>query len=180
MKIRVADITEKEKHFESTEEVERFPELVDVESSGECRFLEPLRISVDVVSEYGYIKADGHVATKGVFNCSRCLAEYKSDLVSTFTIYYSKGEVDQPDDEDEVELEERDLITVGYSGDEIDLSIEAVEQVLLEVPYKPLCSDECKGLCPTCGIDLNSGICSCSDKAVSMAFSALEGLKLKQ
>jgi uncharacterized protein len=98
-------------------------------------------------------------------------------LSSSFTIFYIKAASTQP--EDEVELDEQDLISATYSGDEIDFADEVAEQILLEIPYKPLCFEECNGLCASCGTDLNNSDCSCSSKAVSMAFSSLQELKVK-
>jgi uncharacterized protein len=65
-----------------------------------------------------------------------------------------------------------------YSGDEIDLSHEIEEQVAMEIPMKPLCSEGCKGLCPACGADLNKETCGCPDDHGNLAFSALKNFKV--
>jgi uncharacterized protein len=71
-----------------------------------------------------------------------------------------------------------DLIASTYSGDEIDLAHEIEEQVAMEIPLKPLCDEGCKGLCPTCGTDLNTSCCSCSREPVNLKFSALKDYKI--
>lgn len=177
MKIRVADITEKVKSLEAIEEVNLYPSLLQAQAAGECLFLSPIKVSLSVVREFDHIRVHGTVGTTVRLTCSRCLSQFTPELSSTFTIFYTKSTVAQP--EDEVELGEQDLVSATYSGDEIDFSAEIAEQVLLELPYKPLCFEECKGLCTSCGADLNSSDCSCSSNAVSMKFSSLGGLKVK-
>lgn len=177
LKIRVADITEKTVILDSVEEIASYPTLVQAQSAGECQFLSPLNVSLAVSREFDHIRVNGTVATKVGLVCSRCLCEFAADLNSAFTIFYTKAATAQP--EDEVELGELDLISATYSGDEIDFSFEIAEQVLLEIPYKPLCTVECKGLCASCGADLNSSDCTCSGNAASMVFSSLKGLKVK-
>lgn len=177
MKIRVADITNKVKSIDTVEEITHFPALLQAQDAGECQFLGPLNISLAVVREFDHIRVQGSVGTTVSLSCSRCLNEFTAELSSDFTVFYIKDAVAQP--EDEVELGEQDLISATYSGDEIDFSAEVVEQILLEIPYKPLCAEECKGLCTSCGTDLNKSDCSCASNAVSMAFSSLQGLKAK-
>ena len=65
-----------------------------------------------------------------------------------------------------------------YGGKEIDLSQAVREQILLSVPASPLCREDCKGLCPKCGKDLNDGDCGCDRKAIDPRWSALEGIQL--
>ena len=177
MKIRIADITEKAKFIDTVEEVNLFPTLIQAQDAGECRFLSPVSVSLSFAREYDHIRVQGSVGTTVSLSCSRCLSEFSAELSSTFTIFYTKALTAQP--EDEVELGEQDLISATYSGDEIDFSAEVAEQILLEIPYKPLCAEECRGLCASCGTDLNNSDCSCNSNAVSMAFGSLQGLKVK-
>ena len=154
-----------------------YPALVKAQESGECKFSSPISIALSIAREYDHIRLHGGISTSVKLTCSRCLVEYAADIASRFTIFYTKSVESQP--EDEVELGEEDLISVSYSGDEIDFADEIAEQVLLEIPYKPLCSEECKGLCFSCGTDLNNAVCSCGTNTVSMTFSPLQGLKVK-
>lgn len=177
MKIRVADITEKPRTIEAVDAFNRYPALVKAQESGECAFSSPISVVLSIAREYDHIRLHGGVSTSVKLTCSRCLVEYAADIASKFTIFYTKSVESQP--EDEVELGEEDLISVSYAGDEIDFADEIAEQVLLEIPYKPLCSEECKGLCFSCGTDLNNAVCSCGTNSVSMTFSPLQGLKVK-
>lgn len=178
MKIRVIDITEKEKLLESSDNVSFYPTLLEAQVAGECKFTSPLAVSLKLVREYGHIRLNGKVAVSVELSCSRCLAGFSKDLASTFTIYYTQA-TETSAEEDEVELGESDLIAAFYSGDEIDFSDEIAQQVLLELPYKPLCSEDCQGLCPVCGVDMNSVACSCSSTINSINFGPLQGFKVK-
>lgn len=111
-------------------------------------------------------------------SCSRCLAEFTSFVDTSFTIFFRKESAITASTEEELELGEMDLLSSVYSGDEIDLTHEIEEQVAMEIPSKPLCSDDCKGLCHVCGIDLNTSSCSCSQEPVTLTFSALKDFKV--
>jgi len=178
LKIRVADITEKEKIIESISQATAYPTLVQVQEAGECTFLRPVTASLSVVKEYGYIRVKGSINTSLGLSCSRCLTDFSIDIDSNFTIYFTKSAVGS--DETEVELSEEDLLSATYDGDEIDLTNEIAEQVLLELPYKPLCNEDCHGLCPVCGVDRNKVDCSCMDNQSGLAFSSLRSFKVKQ
>lgn len=176
MKVRVDEIKEKVRDLSAVEELSDYPSLAALQESGECTFLEPLHLQLAVSREYDHIRAEGRVETRARLVCSRCLAEYETDIVSPFTIFYLRSEEGGQDEE--VELAEQDLISVAYEGDEIDFTDEIAEQVLVEIPFKPLCREECKGLCPQCGTDLNTAECGCSGQQANLKFSALKNLKV--
>ena len=67
--------------------------------------------------------------------------------------------------------------TAFYSNDQIDLGHLIVEQLQLAVPMKPLCDEACKGLCPQCGMNLNTGSCDCSQTWEDPRLAALRNLK---
>jgi len=179
MKIRVDDITEQPKLLFFEESHEAFPSLVELQARGETEFLSPLAVELSVVREYGHIRVKGSVAVKMRFDCSRCLAAFDSDIHSAFRMFYSKGNR-LNSEEDEVELAEEDLISVSYEGDEIDFAPEIAEQVIMELPLKPLCSDECHGLCVVCGAELNEGDCGCERASFNPKFGALKNLKVEK
>ena len=82
--------------------------------------------------------------------------------------------------DEEIELSEIDLVSVTYRGDEIDLIPEVDEQIVMELPLKPLCSEQCRGLCSNCGTDLNVADCGCHRGVSSLNFGALKDLKINQ
>ncbi len=62
--------------------------------------------------------------------------------------------------------------------DSVDITEDLREEILLHVPGFAVCSEECKGVCPQCGTDLNTGSCACKTEEGSGAWSALDGLNL--
>jgi uncharacterized metal-binding protein YceD (DUF177 family) len=79
--------------------------------------------------------------------------------------------------EEMVELDEEDLGVLTLTDETFDTDPILFEQLQLNIPMKPLCRPECKGLCPICGADRNEGECSCSDSTTDPRWQALAGLK---
>ena len=88
--------------------------------------------------------------------CRRCLVEVKTTIGADAHLLFADAdaEVESDDDPDVFPL------STGRSGSEVDLRPALREQWLLEVPAFVLCRPDCKGLCPTCGLNLNLGVCS--------------------
>jgi len=133
--------------------------------------------------------ADGtHAFATGTFKghlvvaCSRCVEPVKlviDEKVQVTFMPVAEMPAEDADDaaEDGVEVRDGDLDLFPFDGDKIDLEPLFREQFVLAVPYAPLCAEDCKGLCPQCGIDLNTGTCNC-EKPIDPRLAALKGLKL--
>jgi uncharacterized protein len=134
--------------------------------------------------------ADGtHVFAAGTFKghltvaCSRCIGPVRLDLDEKLRVtFMPPGEMPQEDEgeaagEEGAEVAAEDLDLFAYDGEKIDLEPLFREQFVLAVPFAPLCAEDCKGLCPQCGIDLNTGTCTC-EKPIDPRLAALKGLKL--
>lgn len=81
----------------------------------------------------------------------------------------------------EISPDSAEEINIGYyDGDEVDLDPIVLEQVVLQIPIKPLCREACKGLCPGCGADLNVQTCGCRADAGDLRFAALKDFKVKE
>jgi uncharacterized protein len=64
--------------------------------------------------------------------------------------------------DDEREMQQEDVDTSYYRDHQIDLNQLMREQFYLALPMKPLCAADCRGLCPQCGTNLNTGSCTCT------------------
>jgi uncharacterized protein len=96
-------------------------------------------------------------------DCGRCLERYGLPVQQELDLFYLPRAAGSPDDqEEEVELSDRDVVVGYYDGDRLDLAEVMREQLLLAVPLKSLCSEDCRGLCPSCGKNLNTGACDCA------------------
>ena len=158
--------------------VDMFPLLAGMQSDKSCKITGNIQGDVTVVREYDTIRVTGRLTAPLALSCSRCLADFNSFIDTNVTIFFRKESVLAAPSEDELELGEMDLLSSVYTGDEIDLTHEIEEQIAMEMPLKPLCSDSCKGLCHECGADLNTSVCSCSLKPVGHTFSALKDFKV--
>ncbi|HEY3364773.1 MAG TPA: DUF177 domain-containing protein [Symbiobacteriaceae bacterium] len=113
---------------------------------------------------------------EAVLECSRCLGSYRMPVRLSFEEEFLEGEP-----REDVELEAVEQRTVSFfEGDEIDLTEALQDNVLLELPMKPLCSKDCKGLCQTCGKNLNEGPCECQEtRSVDPRLAKLKDLLQK-
>jgi uncharacterized protein len=73
-------------------------------------------------------------------------------------------------------MQDEDVDISYYRDDRIDLNELLREQFYLALPMKPLCRDDCKGLCPQCGTNLNTGACSCATQWEDPRLAPLKGL----
>ncbi len=129
--------------------------------------------------------ADGsHVFAAGQFDghlhvaCSRCVGPVRLEMHDKLRVtFMPPGEMPEEEEEEGVEVREEDLDVFQFDGETVDLEPLLREQFVLAVPFAPLCKEDCKGLCPQCGIDLNTGTCSC-EKPLDPRLAALKGLKL--
>lgn len=101
--------------------------------------------------------------------CDRCLENsIKSEHVSyTAKVVRNLNE--------EIEDEEFDLIQYNEKK-QIDLSQLIKELIILSIPMKTLCEDECKGICPKCGANLNLSECNCDNDEIDIRFASLKGM----
>ena len=155
-----------------------FPLLASIQNVDGCSITGNIQGDITVVREYKNIRVTGRITAPLALCCSRCLVEYTSFIDANFTLFLRKETSVTATIGDELELGEMDLMSSTYSGDDIDLTHEIEEQIAMEIPSKPLCGEECKGLCHECGIDLNSSSCACSKEPVRLAFSALKDFKI--
>src|SRR5688572_17121501 len=94
--------------------------------------------------------------------CGRCLESYPFALDQDLDLFYlPHGAEDDEEEEDEVELADRDMVVAYHQGERLDLGEMIREQIFLALPMKRLCREACAGLCPTCGANRNTRPCSC-------------------
>lgn len=107
--------------------------------------------------------------------CQRCLGRVTEPVAEELELLVLRH--DPAAGQEERELEEQDLGVLVVDGDELDLTPILLEQIQLNVPMRPLCREECAGLCPTCGADLNQGRCRCGPRPVDPRWSDLAALR---
>lgn len=118
----------------------------------------------------------GRVSSQAFGHCARCLEKYSFDLGADFSfVLVPKSPLPT-----EVELNDEDLNLSFYEGEEVDVSRLILEQIVLALPTRPLCTETCQGLCPQCGINRNTEKCACVIERGDPRLAVLRNLKLKQ
>jgi uncharacterized protein len=137
----------------------------------------PATLAFDIFKDKEQFRLVGSVKTTLELPCSRCLEPFAWPVDAPFDLRYQPHAMNTG--EGEREIEEDDLSTAFYENDEIDLGQLMREQFYLSLPMKPLCGADCKGLCPTCGTNLNRGTCECKREWDDPRLASLRELKTK-
>jgi uncharacterized protein len=159
-----------QEHFEQVYQ----PEALGAETDA-YRIAEPVRLAFDIYKDKDQFRLVGTIRTRLELPCSRCLEAFSWPVDAEFDLRYQPHS--QNSGEGEREVEEDDLTAAFYENDEIDLGQLMQEQLYLSLPMKPLCSDACKGLCPTCGANLNRETCDCRHEWEDPRLAALKSLR---
>lgn len=136
---------------------------------------EPPKTVGRIIREGTRVMIEGRVSAVTRIECDRCLKPITVPVNSQFRVAYVTPEVYQR--EPTPELGEEDLALSVFDGEIVDVDEIVREQVLLEVPTYALCEENCKGLCPVCGVDRNQTDCKCQTKEVDPRWSGLENLR---
>ena len=117
---------------------------------------------------------NGHVETRAQVECDRCLKPVELPVNVDFTLEY----ISDSDYESSqvVELTEAEMSVSVFDGAAIDVDEIVKEQILLAVPTRMLCREDCKGICPECGADRNTGECNCVTNDTDPRWAALKNL----
>ena len=136
---------------------------VDLQTRGcddEVVLAAPVAYDLWVIRDGDRLHVRGSLSSTAELECHRCLASFTLELERDFEVVYTT--LEESESEAEHELDETESAVDYYDGVSLDLHHALAEQVLLALPMKVLCSEECKGLCSSCGIDRNRGTCECS------------------
>ncbi len=106
-----------------------------------------------------------------VLPCDRCVEEFELPVEGEFDSFEEPGASAAP-------LEDESRLRVVKGAAELDVAGYLWEHFLLALPDRPLCSDDCKGLCPKCGINKNQGSCACAQESGDPRLAVLRNLKL--
>jgi uncharacterized protein len=113
---------------------------------------------------------DIDLKTQACFDCDRCGVNFIGNLQNKFQMVYLSG--DSPEDS-----ASDNIIYLPPDADKIKLNKEFRDYAILSIPMKKLCKEDCKGLCYSCGKNLNNDSCKCEDKQVDIRWKPLMELK---
>ncbi len=174
--LKLEEIPDEGLNTEWVEGIASLSEYLESLSKIDFRFEDPLQSEVKISKAGQSILIRGKVQTRLILQCVRCLREFFYPISSEYELTLLP--LKNTSFAEEVELSSEDMDSSFIEGGEIHLSEIACEQVFLEIPIKPLCQEDCRGLCPSCGIDLNLSSCNCKEKELGSKFLELQKLKL--
>lgn len=151
-----------------------YRQVTPIESSGRADLVEEHHGKHKIIQD---IRIQGRLATRLELSCARCLEPVMQDVKREFDLLYRPQGADAGRDEMSVTDAEAEISY--YEGEGILLDDVVREQVLLAAPLKVTCRDDCKGLCPQCGKNLNQEQCSCSVEQEEPRWAALKEIRSK-
>ena len=130
----------------------------------------PVAVTGTVVNRAGYITLTAEASMSYKTHCARCLADVEDTVrfLCEKTVADEKGllRLENTENDDYVQIK----------GGKLDLDAPICDEILLSFPMRILCSDDCKGLCAGCGVDLNREACRCTKKEVDPRLAKLAAL----
>ncbi len=136
---------------------------------------DPVHFAFRVTRDGPTFVVSGQVDVAARRTCDRCLGVFSEDVQVDLREVYHLGDGNFPQsdpDDDEVHF-------LGRGATRVDLAPVIRQRVMLELPMKSLCRDDCKGICPTCGISRNEAACQCATES-DPRWRALGGLGEKR
>ena len=150
--------------------------LLDADSEDTVSFLadvdfpSPMKVSGEITNTAGYMRMTLTTSVEYVAQCARCLSpvsgEFTLDLEKTVAPRNLLGDLDED------KLDEFAIIEDGF----LDMDEQLREQLEMEFPMRFLCREDCKGLCPKCGKNLNEGECNCDHTEIDPRMEPLRKL----
>ena len=151
------------KNSEGKITVQKSFERIEAEFNGGEYVLENVSVNGIIVNIGGSLELKATVTGDYTTPCARCL----KPVMSSF----------DADIYEDLTGEDADEELIVKDGNEWDLTELVLSDILLELPMSVLCSEDCKGFCPSCGKDLNSGSCSCEKEQWDSRFDILKNFK---
>ncbi|MDD2443453.1 MAG: DUF177 domain-containing protein [Desulfotomaculaceae bacterium] len=132
------------------------------ELAGEgIRFPDPVEARLNVVNTGDLLVVQGKISGRLLLSCNRCLEHFSWDFEVPFEESYAPATGGG-----------NEYLT--FSGDMMDITPEVLKSIMLALPMKLLCRDDCKGICPECGRNLNEHTCNCSTVELDPRLSVLK------
>jgi uncharacterized protein len=139
------------------------------------RLTAPAAVNGKVRLSGNEVFVSGHVDSRAQVECDRCLQPVEAPVSADFTLDYITGS--EYESSEVAELTEAEMSVAVFDGEGLDVDEIVKEQILLAVPTRMLCREDCKGICPECGIDRNTGECSCVADDIDPRWAALKNFK---
>lgn len=136
------------------------------------RFREKIAVHADLEKTGRQLHLRGRLTTTGRFVCDRCLDEFEKSLSTKYEIVFITEEGPAR------EREAQEVQWISPDTTLLDLGEDVRQFLILAVPQKLLCVEECKGLCPLCGSNRNKVSCTCATKEADPRWDALRKMSM--
>lgn len=140
-----------------------------------ARLIEPPQVTGRLSRSDHEVRLQGRINARAEIDCDRCLKQVVVPVETDFDVTYVPA-ADYVETE-AAELQAEDMGLSVYEDGAIDLDELVREQVLLALPTRALCGEDCKGLCPVCGANRNENPCECESKEIDPRWSELKNLR---
>ena len=144
---------------------------------------EDIRVTCMVHRDCDLAMVKGEVFAPVKVNCARCLEPFDIEVSGKFSIVIKKLPIGVPVPElteEEENMEEEHLLYIEHDVAKLDISEYVRDAVILSMPLKPVCREDCRGLCFTCGHNLNEEECGCERKTSDPRWKALSEILKKE
>ena len=138
-------------------------------------FIPPIRTKMNVVKFGESLTASGSSSFRLRQQCARCLESFEQSFSVDFQFIFHKGDSETPD-----ESGDEAIVLIREEAGHLDLANEVRGCILVEIPMNPACDEDCKGLCSSCGVNLNTETCGCTHETTDSRWDALREMKNTQ
>ena len=162
-RINISNLSEgiHEYHFEAK------PSKIDLDE----RFVGTIKVEVKLDKSVRQILLQAKIQAEGSFFCDRCLEKFYHAMYTAYSMVYIQGVRSTVDMNKEEEIQ-----VLSTDTNYIDLDDDVRQYILLTIPQKLLCREDCQGFCPTCGVNKNIAGCSCGAPAIDSRWDVLKKL----
>lgn len=138
-----------------------------IEGRQDITYISPVKVDLEARPLVeGIVEVQGELTAELHVQCSRCLTPVTKKYIIPFHERFKLAESPEENDGDE----DVEIIT----DEKISLESYVEEAMYMSLPYAPLCAEDCKGLCPTCGKNRNDTPCGCSNEKIDPRLAALK------
>jgi uncharacterized protein len=169
MRIELESLARTDGRFAQTFEPEQF-----ALSDERVCLVQPATVTGQLRQSQGEITVSGHVSARVQVECARCLKMVELPIETNFELDYVTPQTYEASPA--AELKTDDMSLSIFDGEALDIDELFDEQIMLTLPSRVLCNENCKGLCPVCGGDRNTNACSCELTQIDPRWRALKEL----
>jgi len=175
MRVRVDEIPESGRTLRLHWEEDRLAQFVPPDDPFNLKLMRPVNVALHLAKHPDHVRITGKISGSIEVCCHRCLKPFALPLNEPVDIFLIAKE--RMPGHEEKELDAEELLYEFFDGEVIEVDRLIAEQIFLGLPVKVLCGENCKGICPGCGANLNEEVCRCKIEGRQSPFAKLKDLK---